>query len=308
MKKLIVLLLATAMLLSMTACGGAAEPVETAPATTEAPTTAPTEAPTEEPTGAPTEAPTEPRVAPTDFEAVDPATLPEPIPVEEQLLSEDTQTVTLGSLEEYEDLLWGLGFKEVRLTNKPVGLTGQEGWCEPVSLTYNNNAFRLEFVYCSSQQNGTPRREEGWYMYGTRSCVLSNVSYVNEEDYIKAEKVSMNVVFNDSDQPLTEAELAALFAGMMQGGEDTVEEKTTTPEFEKELMAFTSAADKSTSTNVLAVYYPVTGVLLNYAQDIEATGSENIQLNQDDYSVMQQTHAVGMDALYMTFHYIPDAA
>ena len=53
------------------------------PATTEAPTTAPTEAPTEEPTGAPTEAPTEPRVAPTDFEAVDPATLPEPIPVEE---------------------------------------------------------------------------------------------------------------------------------------------------------------------------------------------------------------------------------
>lgn len=64
MKKLIVLLLATAMLLSMTACGGAAEPVETAPATTEAPTTAPTEAPTEEPTGAPTEAPTEPPCSP----------------------------------------------------------------------------------------------------------------------------------------------------------------------------------------------------------------------------------------------------
>ena len=47
MKKLIVLLLATAMLLSMTACGGSAEPIETAPATTEPPTTAPTEAPTE---------------------------------------------------------------------------------------------------------------------------------------------------------------------------------------------------------------------------------------------------------------------
>ena len=305
MKKLIALLLAAAMLLSMTACGGNAEPVETAPATTEAPTTAPTEAPTEEPTTAPTEAP---RVAPTDFEAVDPATLPEPIPVEEQLLSEDTQTVTLGSLEEYEDLLWSLGYKEVRLTNTPTGITGQDAWCEPVSLTYNNAAFRLEFVYCSSHQNGDPRREEGWYMYGTRSCVLSNVSYVNEEDYIKAEKVSMNVVFNDSDQPLTEAELAALFADIMQGGEDTVEEKTTTPEFEKELMSFVSAADKSTSTDILAVYYPVTGVLLNYAQDIDATGSTNIQLNQDDYSVMQQAHAVGMDALYMNFHYVPDAA
>ena len=308
MKKLITLLLAAAMLLTMTACGGSAEPVETALATTEAPTTAPTEAPTEEPTEAPTEAPTEPRVAPTDFEAVDPATLPEPIPVEEQLLSEDTQTVTLGSLEEYEDLLWELGFKEVRLTNTPTGITGQDAWCEPVSLTYNNAAFRLEFVYCSSHQNGDPRREEGWYMYGTRSCVLSNVSYVNEEDYIKAETVSMNVVFSDSDQPLTEAELAALFAGMMQGGEDTVEEKTTTPEFEKELMAFVSAADKSTSTDVLAVYYPATGVLLNYAQDIEATGITSNQLDPGDYSVAEQVRHLGFDAMYMNFHYVPDAA
>ena len=307
MKKLIALLLAAAMLLTMTACGGSAEPFETAPATTEAPTTAPTEAPTEEPTEAPTEVPTEPRVAPTDFEAVDPATLPEPIPVEEQLQSADTQTVTLGSLEEYEDLLWELGFKEVRLANKPVGLTGQDGWCEPVSLTYNNAAFRLEFVYCSSHLNGDPRREEGWYMYGTKSCALSNVSYVDEEDYIKAETVSMNVVFSDSDQPLTEAELAALFAGMMHGGKNTVEEKTTAPDFEKELMSFTSAADKSTSTSVLAVYYPVTGILLNYAQDIDATGMISTQLNQGDYSVAGQAKTVGIDASVMGFHYVPDA-
>ena len=305
MKKRIALLLAAVMLLSLTACGGSAEPVETAPATTEAPTTAPTEAPTEESTTAPTEAP---RVAPTDFEAVDPETLPEPIPVEEQLLSEDTQTVTFETLEEYEDLLWSLGFKEVRLANIPTGLNGQDAWCEPVSLTYNNTAFRFEFVYCSSHLNGEPRREEGWYMYGTKSCTLNNVSYVNEEDYIKAEKVSMNVVFNDSDQPLTEAELAALFAGMMQGGEDTAEEKTTTPEFEKELMSFVSAADKSTSTNVLAVYYPTTGVLLNYAQDIDATGVTSTQLNQGDYSVAGQGHVVGVDASVMGFHYVPDAA
>ena len=306
MKKAFCLILA--LCLFLTACGGTSAPAETTPATTEAPTTAPTEAPTEEPTEAPTEAPTEPRVAPTDFEAVDPATLPEPIPVEEQLLSEDTQTVTFETLEEYEDLLWSLGFKEVRITNTPTGITGQDAWCEPVSLTYNNAAFRLEFVYCSSHQNGDPRREEGWYMYGTKSCALSNVSYVDEEDYIKAETVSMNVVFNDSDQPLTEEELAALIAGMMQGGEDTVEEKTTTSEFERELMSFTSAADKSTSTSVLAVYYPATGVLLNYAQDIDATGMTSTQLNQGDYSVMGQGRTVGIDANYMNFHYVPDAA
>lgn len=114
MKKILALLLAAAMLLGLTACGGPAEPVETAPATTElavVETEAPTEVPADAPTEEPTEAPTEPRVAPVDFESVDPKTLPKkPEPVEEQLLSEDTQTVTLDSLEEYEDLLWSLGF------------------------------------------------------------------------------------------------------------------------------------------------------------------------------------------------------
>ena len=143
MKKWIALLLAAVMLLSMTACGGAAEPAETTPATTEA-------APqvTEEPTEESTEAPTEPRVAPVDFEAVDPAILPEPTPVEEQLLSEDTQTVTLDSLEEYEDLLWELGFQEVRLTGTHKTMIGTDAFCEPVSLTYNDKAFRLDFLYC----------------------------------------------------------------------------------------------------------------------------------------------------------------
>ena len=139
-------------------------------------------------------------------------------------------------------------------------------------------------------------------MYGTRSCVLSNVSYVNEEDYIKAETVSLDVIFSDTDQPLTEAELAAILS------QSTVSEKTTTSNFEKEFMSFTSAVDKSTSTNVLVVYYPVTGVLLNYAQDIEATGMTSTQLNQDDYSVIGQAKTVGIDANYMNFHYVPDAA
>ena len=50
MKKLIALLLAAVMLLSLAACGGSAEPIETAPATTEESITAPTETPTEVPT------------------------------------------------------------------------------------------------------------------------------------------------------------------------------------------------------------------------------------------------------------------
>ena len=140
MKKILAILLALTMLLAMTACGGSAEPAQTAPATTEATvaqTEAPAEAPTEAPTEEPTEAPTEPRVAPVDFEPADKSKLPKPIPVEEQLLSEDTQTVTLGTLEEYEDLLWELGFKEVRLAGTHQTFSGVEAWCEPVALTYN---------------------------------------------------------------------------------------------------------------------------------------------------------------------------
>ena len=164
MKKLIALLLAAVMLLSMTSCGSSSEPVETVPTTTEPATQvteAPTEAPTEEPTATPTEVPTEPK-------PVDPATLPEPIPVEEQLLSEDTQTVTLGSLEEYKNLLWSLGFIEITLDNT----------CEPVSVTYNNCAFRLNFVYWNNN-----KAETDWYIYGTKANTASNISKLNESDW-----------------------------------------------------------------------------------------------------------------------------
>ena len=61
MKKLLSLLLAAVMLLTMVACGGPAEEPTTVPATT--PTTAPTTAPTTEPTTVPT---TEPTTVPTE--------------------------------------------------------------------------------------------------------------------------------------------------------------------------------------------------------------------------------------------------
>ena len=312
MKKLFALLLAVVMLLSMTACGGSAEPVETAPATTEPVVTkAPTEAPTEEPTIAPTEAP---RVAPTDFEAVDPETLPEPIPVEEQLQSEDTQTVTLGSLEEYEDLLWSLGFKEVRLTGThEIGTVYNMGdnviaYCEPVSLTYNNQAFRFNFTYCMTNPKGDIEREYSWYMYGTKSTVLANASTINESDFYKQEThvISLNYTQEELMELLANgADLSALLSGEASQEHQV---QITTPNYEEEFMGFVSRDDETRWVNMKAVYYPITGNLYNYMCDVNSEGKET-QLHgaspELEYKGEQGTITrIGEMAQVMCFHYL----
>ena len=310
MKKLIVLLLATAMLLSMTACGGAAEPVETAPATTEAPTTAPTEAPTEEPTGAPTEAPTEPRVAPTDFEAVDPATLPEPIPVEEQLLSEDTQTVTLGSLEEYEDLLWSLGFEEVRLAGTHEAWAQKtanefaiaDAHCEPVSLTYNNNAFRLDFTYSMVTRNGETIKEDGWSMYGTKSTEMANVSPMGDEKFYASDSTSETpfvTMIDGSQFGSADEALAAFQAGTLQGETSTI--KVQNPNYEEDIKHFGLVEDDSKQFTIKTVYYPITGNLYNYMRNPDSEGVEKAGFIG---GTMGYTTSVGDTALKMCFHYL----
>ena len=295
MKKLIALLLAVVMLLSMTACGGSAEPAETAPATTEAPTTVPTEAPTEEPTEAPTEAP---RVAPVDFEAVDPATLPEPIPVEEQLLSENTQTVTLGSLEEYEDLLWSLGFSEVRLTGTHKTMVGTDAFCEPVSLTYNDKAFRLDFLYCIIGFNGQTAKEAGWMMYGTKSKNLANVTPLNENEYGKTENTAsfsgVPVIILEEGQSMDSIDISQFSSN--NAGQVLASEVTSN--IETETMNFISYNDESLSIDAKAVYYPTTGNLYNYYQDINSEGIAGISNLRD------QLHVVGIYAEYMCFHYL----
>lgn len=320
MKKLIALLLAVTMLLSMTACGGSAEPVETAPATTEAPTTAPTEAPTEEPTTAPTEAP---RVIPTDFETVDPATLPEPVPVEAQLQSEATQTVTLGSLEEYEDLLWSLGFEEVRLvgTHKSMAqVTDNEAapmnveadsYCEPVSLTYNNAAFRFDFVYCQQIPDGELVKEEGWCMYGTKSTTLANVSAITEEQYIQTGGVIMQTIEINTDGSQSAEGVLATFdfgsvdweGAMAQGGE-----KITTPNYEEEPISFIPRDDASVRVNVQTVYYPITGNLYNYMCDPASEGMTTTGITLDGnfgfVSTGTSYRNVGLAAKTMCFHYL----
>ena len=250
MKKALALLLAAVMLLSLTACGGSAEPVETAPATTEAPTTAPTEAPTEEPTEAPAEPPTEPEpVVP-----VDPTTLPDPIRVEDQLTGEDTQTVTLGSLAEYEELLRELGFREITL-NKT---------CEPVSLTYNAAAFRLDFRYRYAENNV----EEDWYIYGTKANAIANVSKLKESGF----------AIQEIDTP-QKAE---------QPDEDS-------PAFCYDRLKFCS---KKSKIHVLRmVYFPFTGNLYNYLQDPENKGS-----SEDVVNSTGDTTAVGFKSSHMQFH------
>ena len=229
MKKTLALLLAVIMLLSMVGCAGSAGSVETAPTTTEAPTTAPTEAPTEEPTEAPAEVP---RVAPTNFEAVGPATLPEPIPVEEQLLCEDTRTVTLGSLEEYEDLLWSLGFEEVRLAGTHEAWAHKtanefaiaDAHCEPTSLTYNNNAFRLDFTYSMVTRDGETIKEDGWSMYGTKSTVMANVSPMDDGKFYASDSTSETpfvTIIDGSQFGSADEALAAFQAGTLQGETST---------------------------------------------------------------------------------------
>jgi len=298
MKKTLALLLAAVMLLSMTACGGSAEPVETAPATTEVPTTAPTEAPTEEPTEAPTEAPTEPRVAPTVFEAVDPATLPEPIPVEEQLQSEGTQTVTLGSLEEYEDLLWELGFGEVRLSGSHKTMVGTDAFCEPVSLTYNDKAFRLDFLYCIINFAGQTTKEDGWMMYGTKSNTLANVTPLNEEEYGKTINTNsfagVPIIVMGEGQSMDSIDISQF--GSNGAGQAPASEST--PNIETETMNFISYNDESLSIDAKAVYYPTTGNLYNYYQDIDSEGIAGAS------DLRGQLRVVGIYAEYMCFHYL----
>ena len=309
MKKLITLLLAAAMLLSMTACGGAAEPVETAPATTEPIVTeAPTEAPTEEPT----EAPTEPRVAPTDFEAVDPATLPDPIPVEEQLLSEDTKTVTFETLEEYEDLLWELGFKEVRLAGSHEASVPTSGnnygladvYCQPVGITYNDNAFRLNFTYIMRLRDGDIVEEDGWCMYGTKASAMVNVSPMDGKEYYNATSQDTKYfawTIDNSQYASNEESIAAALEAIASGTLNGTSTKIQTANYEEYILSFGLIENDNISYSVKTVYYPQTGNLYNYMRDPNSEGEITTAIVSGE--LVEMTN-IGMAARTMCFHYL----
>ena len=159
MKKLMTLILAAAMLLSMTACGGAAEPaepVQTVPAVTE-PVLQVTEAPTEEPTVAPTEDPN----AYTAY--------------------------TLGADESYVDVVWSHGFWEVDMEEcvaeaEECGATGAQAM--PLSLELSQNGFRMEVDYTGYDHAVGKVVPFGTLeLVGAKSEGLADISGINPEDY-----------------------------------------------------------------------------------------------------------------------------
>lgn len=176
MKKIICTFLAIIMVMSLVACKSNEAPVVTTPAEGEStpvvvdPVVDATDDPNQETTSTndEPEPTTESERVPSDVEAVDPAALPEPIPVEEQLRGEDAQTLVLGSLDEYQELLWNLGFNEMSLDNT----------CTPISITYTPHAFRLNFSYVNNNNI-----ENDWYIYGTKSNAAANISKLIEDNW-----------------------------------------------------------------------------------------------------------------------------
>ena len=119
MKKWIALLLTAVMLLALTACGGAAESVQTAPAVT-APVAQTPEEPSEEPGAAPTED------------------------------SNVYIAYELGANESYRDVLFDHGFYEVYL-DRCVDIAEEYvksgAYATPLSLEFNQNSFRMKVDY-----------------------------------------------------------------------------------------------------------------------------------------------------------------
>ena len=302
MKKLIALLLAAAMLLSLTACGGSAEPAETTPVTTE-PVVVETEAPTEAPTEVPTEAPTEPRVAPVDFTPVDTTTLPAPTSVDELLeSSEDTQTVHFDPLEEYEDLLWSLGFEEVRLAGTHIGLGGVQGYCIPSALTYNSEAFRLDFSYHLTYAEGykgvNPEVQENWMMCGMKAQTKGNITNLDTREYVQAQSMSIFTVAGGNNTGSSSIDAGQIIEN---GSAETTSVATAT--LESEMLCFASTSEPA-SVFISVIYYPETGSLYNYMQRPIGAGKTATTLAPGDYSASGQSTLYGFMAQVMCFHYL----
>ena len=158
MKKRIALLLAAAMLLSMTACGGSAEPVETTVAEetvveTEPVKTIPSET-TEE----------------TVPEIITPS-------LEESLLQDETATILeTDNWDDYKAVLTEMGFVEPR-----IGSTVHESAIAPKRMIYNDTSFYMEFD--AILHNAEITYESGWVLVGTKAEEESDIAAVNFADY-----------------------------------------------------------------------------------------------------------------------------
>ena len=234
MKKLFSLMLAVLIVLSMTACGEPSEPVA---AETVAPAEAPVAEPTVEPTAELTAAPTEPE---------------EPvITVEELLLLEETRTIENADHSQYMDILYELGFTEIRY----------DTYGEYVfqSMTYNSLAFKVVFDTYTSiiNENGEEEMIEdlGWTMYGTKADGLVNISGIPTEAYNYIESAANGMLSMSNrytvPQKFRESPLAPQYDLYMFVAEN-----------EKEMRI-----DRWASC--FLAYYPTTGNLYNFVRQEE---------------------------------------
>lgn len=169
MKKLIALLLPAVMLLSLTACGGSAEPVETA-----APTVAATEAPTE-----PVE--TEPGIYyPADSE------------IDSALQDAEAAVLSWPSNDTYTMVLRGLGYKEVDFSKHVIGdergnydKEGNISFSPIPSATVHNIQFLDDVVRVelSWYEHEDRCEEDGWVLYCTKADAIADISGINVQDY-----------------------------------------------------------------------------------------------------------------------------
>lgn len=182
MKNVIALLLAAAMLLTMTACGGDAKSAETT-----APTVAATEAPTE-----PVE--TEPGIYyPADSE------------IDAALQNAEAAVLSWPSNDTYTMVLRGLGYKEVDFSKHVIGDErgnyDKEGniSSSPIpSATVRNIQFtedkaRVELSWYEFEG----KFEDDWVLYCTKADAIADISGINIQDYDGCQIMNFADYFED---------------------------------------------------------------------------------------------------------------
>ena len=94
---------------------------------------------------------------------------------------ENTITESYSTLQEYADKLAELGFTELYFGTD---------YCKPESITYNDQAFRLEFSYFDDNHN----KEDKWTLYGVKTDAKQNITKYSDE-YLLAQEIAFSFDF-----------------------------------------------------------------------------------------------------------------
>ena len=160
MKKIICMLMALVMMLSLVACGGA-----------DAPATPPNENTT----------PVNDSTTPADTDAAEP----------NDVVS-NGETVTYEAVAEYENKIHELGFVEFRADIwRPTPESGPV--CNPTSLTFTEDTFELDFMYSEYNAETGEYTDFVWTLYGAKGTEPINISAYKAENY------SYSDIFNYAD-------------------------------------------------------------------------------------------------------------